>query len=128
MSYCDEAVIVDYTSGHIDFVFNQGDTVILAFRFIDENATGSSPHDVPFDITGKTVVVTLQTPAGPIVGTLTRDDSSGVVVAEFGQHDTDQLADKTRHTYKVSMTDDHGRKFTPVVGHVIIGGYADECC
>ena len=124
---CSQATI-DYTAGHIDFIFNQGDTIILAFRFLDENATETSHHDVPFDITGKTVTVTLETPSGPVIGVLTRDDSNGVVVAEFSQQDTDKLADKTKHPYKVLITDAQGREFTPVIGYIILGGHADVCC
>ena len=124
---CSQAT-VDYTSGRIDFIFNQGDTVILSFRFIDENASETSQHDVPFDITGKTVAVTLTTPSGPVSGVLTRDDSNGIVVAEFSQQDTDKLVDKTKHPYKVLITDAEGREFTPVIGHVILGGLADACC
>ena len=122
MSYCDDAVSVNYTAGKADFHFNQGDSVILSFQFLDEDETTTLKRDVPVNITGRGVSVKIFTDNGTLDGTISREDAYGIICAEFDQKDTDTLPDRSRHSYKVLITDADGREFTPVRGHVHIGG------
>ena len=126
MSDCGSSVEVDYTAGLADFHFNQGDSVILSFQFLDDDATTTLKRDVPVNIAGRGVTVTLFTPTGSLAGVISREDAYGIICAEFDQKDTDALPDRSRHNYKVLITDADGREFTPVRGHVHIGGSC-EC-
>lgn len=123
MSYCEDTVDVNYTAGRADFHFNQGDSVVLSFQFLDEDATTTTRTDVPVDITGRGVTVRIFTDEGVLDGVVSREDTQGVISAEFDQKDTDRLPDRSKHAYKVLLTDADGREFTPVRGHVHIGGY-----
>jgi len=118
---------VDYTYGHIDFTFNQGDSVILSFQFLDDEATEQTGVDVPIDITGKIFSIKMVTPDNVLAAVLSREDALGIVCAEFDQKETDKLADRSKHHYKVLVTDADGREFTPVVGYVRIGGHSIVC-
>jgi len=123
----DDAVSVDYTAGHIDFSFNQGDSVVLSFQFLDNDKTVTTKTDVPASIAGYAVAVDLVTDGATLVGVIARDDVNGVVVAEFDQTITDKLPDRSRYRYTLLLTDADGREFRPVKGHVHIGGYDCGC-
>jgi len=123
----DDAVSVDYRAGHVDFSFNQGDSIVLSFQFLDNDLTAASQTDVPASIAGYAVAVNMVTDEATLVGVIARDDVNAVVVAEFDQTITDKLPDRSRYRYTLLLTDADGREFRPVKGHVHIGGYDCGC-
>jgi len=123
----DDAVSVDYRAGHVDFSFNQGDSIVLSFQFLDNDMTVTTKTDIPASIAGYAVAVTLVTDEATLVGVIARDDVNGVVVAEFDQKETDKLPDRSKYRYTLLLTDADGREFRPVKGHVHIGGYDCGC-
>jgi hypothetical protein len=123
----DEAVSVDYTAGHIDFSFNQGDSIVLSFQFLDHDMTVSTKTDVPASIAGYVVTVNLVTDEATLPGVIARDEPNGVVVAEFDQKETDKLHDRSKYRYTLLLTDADGREFRPVKGYVYIGRHDCGC-